>query len=810
MQLEEKIISNLMFNEEFANKVIPFAKKEYFGAENGFIVDEIVSFYKEYGKVPSKDEIKIDLSNNRTISDKILKKIYETVDKIDVDVSDPEWLVKNTEKMFKDKALVNAIMQGATILEQGGKDNSKILGLVEDALSVTFDTNIGHDYFSDIQKRFESYHTVEDKVSWGLTTMDNITNGGISKKNIACAVAPTGCHAKGSKILMSDGSFKNVEDIRIGDRLIGYNGQFRTVLNLCRGREIMYRITPNRNRAKPFVVNGEHILALHDSVKNTIDCISVNEYLKKSKTYKHIHHLYLNNLPLDFESTHELKIDPYFMGIYLGDGHTHCCAITTMDEEVQDYALKYVLSKFENMKITSYYKESAKCRSYRFVMDKHGIPNKLSEAFSEYGIMITNRDCRTTCAEKFIPEEYLTADVSSRLELLAGLIDTDGYLSSTKSNYEFSSKSIRLANDVQRLARGLGFVTNLREKVVNGTSYYRLSIIGDLCLIPCKVERKKSNHIATMHKDEHYCGFTVEQLEEDDYYGFTLDGDHLYYNDDCVLNHNSGKTAFLCSIVSNAIRHGYNVLYISMEMSEQKIAERIDANLMNETIPNIYKMNLNQYTSKVNQLKERVKGTLKIKEYPTSGANVSHFKALMNELKLKQHFVPDLVVVDYLNICNSARVKAGQTNSYGYIKAISEELRGLAVEYNVALLTATQTNRNGFNNSDVEMTDISESIGMTHVMDFIFAIIRTEALDQVHQISIKQLKNRYSDPNQNSTVFLGIDFSRMKLYDLEGSANGTNAEFFRPEYRLVEKTAPMSYEAPSPMTQINDFSSFQF
>lgn len=464
MQLEEKIISNLMFNEEFANKVIPFAKKEYFGVENGFIVDEIVSFYKEYGKVPSKDEIKIDLSNNRTISDKILKKIYETVDKIDVDVSDPEWLVKNTEKMFKDKALVNAIMQGATILEQGGKDNSKILGLVEDALSVTFDTNIGHDYFSDIQKRFESYHTVEDKVSWGLTTMNNITNGGISKKNIACAVAPTG----------------------------------------------------------------------------------------------------------------------------------------------------------------------------------------------------------------------------------------------------------------------------------------------------------------------------------------------------------SGKTAFLCSIVSNAIRHGYNVLYISMEMSEQKIAERIDANLMNETIPNIYKMNLNQYTSKVNQLKERVKGTLKIKEYPTSGANVSHFKALMNELKLKQHFVPDLVVVDYLNICNSARVKAGQTNSYGYIKAISEELRGLAVEYNVALLTATQTNRNGFNNSDVEMTDISESIGMTHVMDFIFAIIRTEALDQVHQISIKQLKNRYSDPNQNSTVFLGIDFSRMKLYDLEGSANGTNAEFFRPEYRPVEKTAPMSYKAPSPMTQINDFSSFQF
>lgn len=758
MQLEEKIISNLMFNEEFANKVIPFAKKEYFGAENGFIVDEIVSFYKEYGKVPSKDEIKIDLSNNRTISDKILKKIYETVDKIDVDVSDPEWLVKNTEKMFKDKALVNAIMQGATILEQGGKDNSKILGLVEDALSVTFDTNIGHDYFSDIQKRFESYHTVEDKVSWGLTTMDNITNGGISKKNIACAVAPTGCHAKGSKILMSDGSFKNVEDIIIGDRLIGYNGQFRTVLNLCRGREMMYRITPNRNRAKSFVVNGEHILALHDSVKNTIDCISVNEYLKKSKTYKHTHHLYLNNLPLDYDSTHALKIDPYFMGIYLGDGHTHCCAITTMDEEVQDYALKYVLSK----------------------------------------------------AEKFIPEEYLTADVSSRLELLAGLIDTDGYLSSTKSNYEFSSKSIRLANDVQRLARGLGFVTNLREKVVNGTSYYRLSIIGDLCLIPCKVERKKSNHIATTHKDEHYCGFTVEQLEEDDYYGFTLDGDHLYYNDDCVLNHNSGKTAFLCSIVSNAIRHGYNVLYISMEMSEQKIAERIDANLMNETIPNIYKMNLNQYTSKVNQLKERVKGTLKIKEYPTSGANVSHFKALMNELKLKQHFVPDLVVVDYLNICNSARVKAGQTNSYGYIKAISEELRGLAVEYNVALLTATQTNRNGFNNSDVEMTDISESIGMTHVMDFIFAIIRTEALDQVHQISIKQLKNRYSDPNQNSTVFLGIDFSRMKLYDLEGSANGTNAEFFRPEYRPVEKTAPMSYEAPSPMTQINDFSSFQF
>lgn len=374
------------------------------------------------------------------------------------------------------------------------------------------------------------------------------------EKNRATVISPTGCHAKGSKVLMSDGTFKTVEDVVVGDRLIGYNGQYRTVLKLCRGKDVMYRITPNRNRAKPFIVNGEHILALHNTKTKELDCITVNEYLNKSNWYKHIHHLELNAIPLEFESSHTLDIDPYFMGIYLGDGHTHNCAITTMDEEVKLYAINYVMNNFKNLKI-NVSNNGGKAFTYKFVY-KSGADNPLANAFRNYGINITTKDNRTTCSNKFIPEEYLTSSVCDRMELLAGLIDTDGNLSTSKTYYEYSTKSEQLGLDIQRLAQSLGFVTNMRKKNVNDTYYYRITIMGDLYLIPCKVSHKKSNRISSIHKNEHYCGFTIEELGEDNYYGFMLDGDHLYYNDDCVLNHNSGKSLIIYLLIRWHLKYG--------------------------------------------------------------------------------------------------------------------------------------------------------------------------------------------------------------------------------------------------------------
>ena len=472
VQFEDKILDNLIYDKEFASKVIPFTKKEYFNQEfyHDVIVQEVIKFYNTYGTTPTKDEIKIELSRRRGMSDDGLKRAQQRVDRISRDNSDKQWLIKNTEKYYQDRALMNAVIDGASILTGASKGSTnQILKSVQDALAVSFDSNLGHDYFSDIEKRYEDYHRVEDKISWGIGSLDDITNGGMSKKNLICAVAPSG----------------------------------------------------------------------------------------------------------------------------------------------------------------------------------------------------------------------------------------------------------------------------------------------------------------------------------------------------------SGKSSFMCCAASNALRQGLNVLYISMEMSETRIAERIDANLMNTPIEQVQKMDLKTYSTKLDSIRTKKKmGKLIIKEFPTSGAGANHFKALLNELKLKSGLIFDLVIVDYLNICCSSRVSAGQTSSYGYIKAISEELRGLAVEYNCAVLTATQTNRSGFNNSDIDITSTSESVGLVFVLDFMFALIRTDALDANDQIMVKQLKNRYADLNKKPFVILKVNRDRMTYYDeCVNDPNAPEQGFWQPDKRVVPQVdtnignGVMIKQQAAPK---NDFSKFQF
>jgi hypothetical protein len=232
-----------------------------------------------------------------------------------------------------------------------------------------------------------------------------------------------------------------------------------------------------------------------------------------------------------------------------------------------------------------------------------------------------------------------------------------------------------------------------------------------------------------------------------------------------------GKSLFMCHCAAANISAGHNVLYITMEMSEEKIAERIDANLLNVDIADLEKMSKDMYDKKIESAKAKAHGKLIIKEYPTASAGANHFRNLLNELRLKRSFVPDIIYIDYLNICSSSRIKAGgNVNSYTYIKSIAEELRGLAVEFNVPLVSATQTTRSGYASSDVELTDTSESFGLPATADLMFALISNEKLEQLNQIQVKQLKNRYNDPTSNKRFVVGIDRAKMRLYDVEDAA----------------------------------------
>lgn len=239
-----------------------------------------------------------------------------------------------------------------------------------------------------------------------------------------------------------------------------------------------------------------------------------------------------------------------------------------------------------------------------------------------------------------------------------------------------------------------------------------------------------------------------------------------------------GKSLFMCHCAGANLEQGRNVLYITMEMAEERIAERIDANLMNVAIDQLENLSKDMFVDKANKIRKKTQGKLVIKEYPTGGANASHFRALLNELKLKKNFVPDMIYIDYLNICSSARMKAmgGAINSYTYIKSIAEELRGLAVEMNVPIVSATQTTRGGYNNDDVGLEDTSESFGLPATADLMFALISNEELSNNRQILVKQLKNRYNDPVANGRFVVGVDRSKMRLYDVDQNTNPMNRE----------------------------------
>jgi len=427
-RIEQKIISNLMFNGEFARKTAPFISPDYFLEKpERAVVRDVLAFFGKYNKMPTPDVVKIELGNRKDLTDKEVDEACRVVSNLAADNSDMAWLVDNTEKFCKDRAVYNAILSSIKIID--GKDpqhtQEALPKILQDALSVSFDQHVGHDYLADADMRFDFYHRKEDKLPFDIDLLNKITAGGLNKKSLNCVIAMTG----------------------------------------------------------------------------------------------------------------------------------------------------------------------------------------------------------------------------------------------------------------------------------------------------------------------------------------------------------GGKSLFLCHVAASTLMQGKHVLYITMEMSEERIAERIDANLLNLSMDELKAVDKRVFEGRISKIKARTQGTLIIKEYPTAGAHTGHFRALIDELKSKRDFVPDLLIVDYLNICSSARLKMGASvNSYTYVKSIAEELRGLAVEHDVPCLTATQTNRQGYDNSDIDLTNVSESAGLSSTVDLMLALIRSEELDELNQIMVKQLKNRYADPSNYKRFVVGVDRSKMKLYDVEESA----------------------------------------
>jgi len=256
----------------------------------------------------------------------------------------------------------------------------------------------------------------------------------------------------------------------------------------------------------------------------------------------------------------------------------------------------------------------------------------------------------------------------------------------------------------------------------------------------------------------------------------------------CLAGTGVGKSLFMCHVAASTLMQGKNVLYITLEMADKKIAERIDANLMNISMDDLESLPKKMFDDKIKRIEKKTKGKLIVKEYPTASAHCGHFRALLNELIIKKNFRPDILLIDYLNICSSSRFKMGSSiNSYSYIKSIAEELRGLAVEFNIPVLSATQTTRQGFVSTDIGLEDTSESFGLPATADLMFALISTEELEKLNQMLVKQLKNRYNDPTINKRFVIGIDRAKMKLYDVNQAAQGDLVDTGQNEEEIIDR-----------------------
>ena len=388
---------------------------------------------------------------------------------------------------------------------------------------------------------------------------------------------------------------------------------------------------------------------------------------------------------------------------------------------------------------------------------------EIKEYFMKYSASPTSEALLITIDEKDNIDSQLMGDISNLLKVVGDdtektpydwLLDTSEEWCKDRAIYNGVMDSIEIIRDE---SRSKGDIPEILKDALS-TSFD--SNIGHDFL------EDYESRFDFYHTEEEKIPFDLEMMNK-----ITKGGLPNKSLNICMAGTGVGKSLFMCHMASSCLLQGKNVLYVTMEMAEEKIAERIDANLLDISLNDLQDLPKEMYDRKIKRVRDKTKGKLIIKEYPTASAHVGHLRHLLQELSLKKDFVPDMMFIDYLNICASSRVRpGGQVNTYSYVKSIAEEMRGLAVEFDVPIMSATQTNRTGFVSTDIGLEDTSESFGLPATADFMFAVMSTEELQELDQIMIKQLKNRYNDPTYNRRFVLGIDRAKMRLYDCEQSA----------------------------------------
>jgi replicative DNA helicase len=786
MQLEHIILSALIHDETFTRKVLPFLKDEYFSSaadKNVFLI--ISKHFNTYNCSPTTEAIAIDAVNLEGLTAPLAKEIESTINKlVEVDYN-LDWLIDSSEKFCKERAVYLAIVEAIEIQDGNTKKTvSAIPDILSKALSVSFDSNVGLDYILSAEQRYDDFNKTElDKIPFGLHYLDKITKNGFGKKtlNLIVAAASTGKEQPISEPVLTPNGWSTMGQLRPGDYVIGSAGLPIEVLSIHpQGIKDVY--TVETQDGVKIRCGKDHLWSVYSSSRIN----GKNGQKLFTKTTQEL----IDGGVRKLDTTPRFTL-PEFGGVQYGISIGYA------------YALGYCLGNgcFSSSQLLVSYHTKDTSQILSLLCKSLGTPTRNSivgefggQSAYSWGKLdpeIAKYRNSGLSHEKSLHQDHknwLSWDYDSRLELLKGLLDSDGCISTYKTKNSFSSTSTNLLILVRDLIRSLGgrsgeiHQTSLSDNCkfdYFGALYFRMP----LCPFELKQERWKKS----CYNMRSSISSITKEVYQEEQVCITVDApDHLYVTTGFKLTHNS---ILLCHHAAHSLSIGKNVLFITLEMSANAISERIDANLLDVNIDDLYTNGKEHYMSRFKKLQAKTYGKLYIKEYPISTAHVGNFTALLDELKAKKQFVPDIIVIDYLNICASA-TNSTNSNSYERVKQIGEQLRSLAQINDVPILSAIQLNRSGVGNNDPDMSNLADSYALGMVADFIMALVSNEALASLEQILCVQIKNRYSNISVNNKFVLGLDKSRMKFYDVEDNYTDEKNITNESTVTLVTKKRP--------------------
>lgn len=788
--------------KQFAAEIAANTRETYYSAETRVAIKVLMDYYKTFKTIPSFDVAAeyADKYPNANHTKEILYRAYNANKEV-LNDGDFPYYIEKIKHQYNDVYIKERInyMSQSLVGSYDLEDMNEYIKKMALEISTIKSKQVREQGSLDesAKQRWNKYKEIKANpdmargIPSGFKELDRITNG-FKGSELILISGPTGCHAKGQGILMYNGSIKKVEDIVVGDQLMGPDSKPRNVLQLCRGVDDMYEITPTKG--VPFVVNGGHILSLQrtrerepgkktNNLADRIVDVEVNDYLKWSNNQKHLHKLYRTGV--EFSSNPSLPLEPYFLGLLLGDGSIkRNVSITTADNEIatelNNFAEKYYVNIRKEIKSID-----DKAHTYHFVLTS-GVSNPIKDILRDLGLY------KTDSATKFIPAIYKTSKLQDRLALLAGLIDTDGHYN--EGIYDYISKSLQLANDIVFIARSVGLAAYVKEcykyaQTGNGGIYYRVSISGNLDIVPTKVLRKSAK-IRTQKKSVLRTGFKIKKLpSKQSYYGFILDGDHRYLMDDFTVTHNSGKSVILMNMALNAWlgnnkvtmpesewdKSGHNVWFITIENPKSMLERRIDSCLAGVANDHIRDGTLTPEEEPLfaQSLKfQHIYGAEKKFHISDLGRGVNMAMVEAEYEKILSIFKPELIVIDYLGIMQAVNPTGTDWLDQGSVAADMHEFcRNIK---DAPVITASQMKsgmrtQNGIKRFAGDPESVARSKMITDNVNMNIQIKKDEEFNISSYIELCVAKNR--DGRTGDVITLVKEFWRQRVCDPDPSFN---------------------------------------